>query len=108
MTYKISREEFESIQNDLHDDWIFSSHDQGYKDESLMRVIENKPYLWCAQKALQVAEYAEEINHHPRLLFGYDDEGITYLNCILSTHSENGVTEKDVALAKKIDELCRE
>ena len=43
---------------------------------------------------------AEVSWHHPELEVGYDA-----VKVILTTHSEGGVTEKDLELAKKIDEL---
>jgi len=49
----------------------------------------------------KVAELAEEANHHPDiLLHGYNKVRLT-----LSTHSEGRVTEKDHALAERIDAL---
>lgn len=49
----------------------------------------------------KVADLAEEENHHPDIkIFNYRNVTIN-----LSTHSEGGVTLKDIDLAKKIDEL---
>jgi len=45
---------------------------------------------------------AEAAWHHPELEVGYDT-----VKVILTTHSEGGVTEKDIELAKKIEELVR-
>lgn len=49
----------------------------------------------------QIAEAAEKANHHPDLTINYNVLGVA-----LSTHSEGGVTEKDFALAKQIDEIA--
>lgn len=46
-----------------------------------------------------VAEMAEAANHHPDIAVTYNRVRLT-----LSTHSEGGVTEKDVALARDIEE----
>lgn len=48
----------------------------------------------------QVAEAAEEMDHHP-------DFDISYKRVILSntTHSEGGLTRRDFRLAEKIDQL---
>lgn len=43
---------------------------------------------------------AEASWHHPDIEVSYDT-----VKVILTTHSEGGVTEKDIELAKKIDEL---
>ena len=49
----------------------------------------------------QVAEIAEEANHHPDLhLTNYKN-----LRIVLSTHSDGGVTKKDFILAAKIEEV---
>jgi 4a-hydroxytetrahydrobiopterin dehydratase len=46
-----------------------------------------------------VAELAEEANHHPDILvFGWNKVTLT-----LMTHSEKAVTEKDLALAGRIE-----
>ncbi len=46
----------------------------------------------------RVSTEAEKVNHHPDINIRYNKVQIT-----LSTHSEGGVTEKDVDLAKKIE-----
>lgn len=49
----------------------------------------------------KVAQLAEEKNHHPDIkIFNYRNVTI-----ILSTHSVGGVTQKDIELAKEIDQL---
>lgn len=47
----------------------------------------------------QVAILAERVDHHPDILIEYSKVTIT-----LSTHSEGGITEKDINLAKEIQE----
>lgn len=48
-----------------------------------------------------VGRLAEEADHHPDLLLhGYNRVRLT-----LSTHSEGGLTEADIALARRIDQL---
>lgn len=48
-----------------------------------------------------ILEPAEEMDHHPDLAISWDTVTVT-----LSTHSEGGVTEKDLALADTIDTLA--
>jgi 4a-hydroxytetrahydrobiopterin dehydratase len=48
-----------------------------------------------------VADAAEAMDHHPDIEIKYNRVEMT-----LSTHSEGGVTEKDFALAAKIDEAA--
>lgn len=49
----------------------------------------------------QIAELAEEMDHHPDiLLHSWNNVSVT-----LSTHSEGGLTEKDFSLAARIQKL---
>jgi 4a-hydroxytetrahydrobiopterin dehydratase len=48
----------------------------------------------------RVADVAEELDHHPDI-----DIRWRTLRFSLSTHSAGGVTEKDFALAKRIDDI---
>jgi 4a-hydroxytetrahydrobiopterin dehydratase len=50
----------------------------------------------------RVADAAEAANHHPDI-FVHDWNQV---RLTLSTHSDGGVTEKDLALAAQIDELA--
>ncbi len=50
----------------------------------------------------QVGALAERANHHPTLTNTYNRVHIT-----LSTHDEGGITERDVALAREINERAR-
>ena len=47
-----------------------------------------------------LGELADAIDHHPEFTSNY-----TKLKIILTTHDVNGLTEKDFALAKQIDQL---
>ena len=47
-----------------------------------------------------LAGLAEEQNHHPSMLIDFKTVAL-----VLTTHSEGGVTEKDIELAKRIDTL---
>ncbi|HRX35047.1 MAG TPA: 4a-hydroxytetrahydrobiopterin dehydratase [Aestuariivirga sp.] len=49
----------------------------------------------------RVALYAEKTDHHPEWFNVYGRVDVT-----LATHSAGGVTEKDVALARKMDQLA--
>jgi 4a-hydroxytetrahydrobiopterin dehydratase len=50
-----------------------------------------------------VAYVAESVNHHPDIIIHYDE--VTLRNW---THVANAVTERDFALAEKIDALIAE
>ena len=49
----------------------------------------------------QVAEMAEEANHHPDILV----HGWNQVRFTLSTHSQGGITQNDLDLARGIDGL---
>jgi 4a-hydroxytetrahydrobiopterin dehydratase len=51
----------------------------------------------------RVALFAEKTDHHPEWSNVYGRVEVT-----LATHSAGGVTEKDVALARKMDQLAAE
>lgn len=48
----------------------------------------------------RVGALAEAADHHPDITFGWG-----YAEIALTTHDRGGVTDVDVALAKKIDEI---
>ena len=49
----------------------------------------------------RVAEVAKELNHHPDILV----HGWNQVRLTLSTHSEGGLTQNDLEMAKRIDAL---
>ncbi len=48
----------------------------------------------------KVAELAEAADHHPDITFGWG-----YADIALTTHDRGGITDVDVALAGKIDNI---
>jgi 4a-hydroxytetrahydrobiopterin dehydratase len=49
----------------------------------------------------QVAEMAEDVNHHPDILV----HGWNRVRLTLSTHSQGGITQADLDLARGVDGL---
>ena len=47
-----------------------------------------------------IAQVAEQVDHHPDIDIRYNK-----VHLALSTHSEGALTDKDIALAARIDEL---
>ena len=69
--------------------------------DALVRDFKFKDFAEAMSFANQVAEVAEERNHHPDILIhGWNNVRLT-----LSTHSKGGVTDADHALAEQIDAL---
>ena len=48
----------------------------------------------------QVCDLAIRVNHHPTFFWSY-----TQLTLTLATHDEGGVTEKDIAFARLVDQI---
>ena len=63
--------------------------------------FERKNFLDSVTFIQQIAEIAEQQDHHPDLLlFDYKN-----VRAMLSTHSANGLTQNDFDLARSIEEL---
>jgi 4a-hydroxytetrahydrobiopterin dehydratase len=69
--------------------------------ESLIRDDEFKDFAAAMAFVNQVAEVAEAENHHPDILV----HGWNKVRLTLTTHSEGGLTEKDHAMAGRIDAI---
>ncbi len=69
--------------------------------EALVKDFELKDFAGAMAFVNGVAGLAEEANHHPDILI----HGWNKVRLTLSTHSEGKVTEKDHALAERIDAL---
>jgi 4a-hydroxytetrahydrobiopterin dehydratase len=73
----------------------------GFRDDALHRTFRFDTFRAAIDFVDRVADQAEAADHHPDLLIRYTRVSIT-----LSTHTERGVTAKDVALARTIDALA--
>jgi 4a-hydroxytetrahydrobiopterin dehydratase len=71
--------------------------------DAIARVARLATFLDAIAFVVTVAEAAEEADHHP-------DIDVRYRNVRLelSTHSAGGLTEKDFALARRIDAILEE
>ncbi len=71
------------------------------KNNTIEKNFEFKNFISAVDFVNKVAQIAETANHHPDILIhGYKNVKVT-----LTTHSEGKVTDKDLDLSKKIDEL---
>ena len=66
--------------------------------DSLTRAVEAPSFLGGIDLVATVARAAEEADHHPDIDIRWRTVTFT-----LSTHSEGGITAKDVAMAEQID-----
>jgi 4a-hydroxytetrahydrobiopterin dehydratase len=90
----LSQEDIDrALQNDLPE-WK-------QEGDALVRSIEAPAFLDGIETVRRVAEHAEESNHHPDI-----DIRWTTVTFRVSTHSEGGITQNDIALARDIDRLA--
>ena len=64
------------------------------------RTVRLPDFLTSVALVNEIAQAAEQADHHPDIDIRYNTVHLT-----LSTHSEGAVTDKDMALAARIDEL---
>lgn len=70
------------------------------KEGKLCRDYIFSNFLEAMEFINQVALVAEELNHHPDWSNSYNEVSIQ-----LFTHDQNSLTEKDLELARKIDQI---
>ena len=89
----------------LENDVIETAISQGewrHEDGGIVRDYSLPNFESAIQFVHSVAGVAEVANHHPDILI--HDWNQVRITC--TTHSEGGVTDADLALAKEIDELA--
>jgi Pterin-4a-carbinolamine dehydratase len=69
-------------------------------DDAIRRVCKLRDFAAAMAFVNRVAERAEAADHHPDIAISWNRVTLT-----LSTHSEGGVTRRDIALAKQVDEV---
>jgi 4a-hydroxytetrahydrobiopterin dehydratase len=72
------------------------------RPDALERDFEFEDFKAAMAFVNRVADAAEEANHHPDIFV----HGRNKVRLTLSTHYEGGLTDKDHALARKIDEVA--
>jgi 4a-hydroxytetrahydrobiopterin dehydratase len=85
--------ELAAAEQSLHPEWQVSA-------EAIRRTVEFPSFLIAVRFVDELAPVAEELDHHPDLTISWRTVGIT-----LVTHSSGGVTDFDVALARRLDPL---
>jgi 4a-hydroxytetrahydrobiopterin dehydratase len=73
------------------------------KDGALRRSVEFHRFLTGIEAVRRVAQRAEEKDHHPDIDIRW--RTVTFA---LVTHSDGGITDKDVAMAHDIDAIIAE
>ncbi len=70
--------------------------------EGIRKTVRRKDFKDAIQFVNQVADLAEQANHHPDIFI----HGWNQVTLTLMTHSEQAITEGDFALAAKIDRIA--
>lgn len=82
---------------------LLALHGWRHEDESLVRTFKHRSFRDAIAFIVRLSYDAEDLGHHPELANVYDRVEIR-----LRTHDAgNRVTELDVTLAKRIDEIMR-
>jgi 4a-hydroxytetrahydrobiopterin dehydratase len=69
--------------------------------DALVRTYVFKNFREAMAFVNRVAELAEEARHHPDVTIRYNR-----VQLLLTTHEAGGITERDIALARKLAELA--
>lgn len=78
-------------------------NDWNYENDSITKQFQFKDFIEALSFVNVVGLEAEKMDHHPDILmFAWNKVKIS-----ISTHSAGGVTEKDFALAQKIEERIK-
>jgi 4a-hydroxytetrahydrobiopterin dehydratase len=83
-----------------HPDWVAQGDSHGL---TLRRRFAFSAYARGLGFVVAAAEHAEKVNHHPDLTLGY-----LWVVAVLTTHVSKGVTQRDLDLAKVLDELYQD
>ena len=70
------------------------------KGKTIERNFQFDNFVHAMEFVNQIAEAAEAVNHHPDILISYNKVTLT-----LVSHDSGGVTQRDVRMAGKINEV---
>lgn len=69
-------------------------------DDKLQKSFKFDNFAASLEFVNKAGEIAERHDHHPDITFGWG-----YADFAITTHSEGGITGKDLALAKELNEI---
>jgi len=69
--------------------------------KAIERTFQFDTFVKAMEFVNQIAEAAEAVNHHPDILINYNKVTLT-----LVSHDSGGVTQRDVKMASRINELA--
>jgi 4a-hydroxytetrahydrobiopterin dehydratase len=73
------------------------------KDDAIVKTYTHDSFPEAIVFVNAVAHLAELANHHPDIDIRY-----TKIMLTLTTHDQGGITDRDIALARRIDEIRRQ
>ncbi len=93
MSMVLSDAEIQHALNNLH----------GWKrnDNTIERTLQFDNFVQAMDFVNQIAEAAEAVNHHPDIHISYNK-----VTLVLVSHDSGGVTQRDVRMAGKINEIA--
>ncbi|WP_367871005.1 4a-hydroxytetrahydrobiopterin dehydratase [Luteolibacter sp. Populi] len=71
-----------------------------HEKKAITRTVEFEEFMEAIDFVNDLAEIADEAQHHPDIRIRY-----TKVTLVLTTHDAGGVTEADIELAQRIDNL---
>ncbi|WP_266078726.1 4a-hydroxytetrahydrobiopterin dehydratase [Haladaptatus caseinilyticus] len=86
----------------LSDDEIQTRLPNGWEREAdeIVRSYEFDDYLDGVAFASEIGEISEEEFHHPEIIIGYEEVEVR-----LTSHEAGGITDKDVEMAERFDDV---
>jgi 4a-hydroxytetrahydrobiopterin dehydratase len=82
-------------------DWLTAHSEWSREGDTIARSVERATFPAAIELVRRVADAAEAADHHPDM-----DIRWRTVRFALSTHSEGGLTQKDLDLAEQIDALA--
>ena len=90
-----------SLELEVLNDKLQNLKDWKFEQNTIVKEFKLKDFKTALNFVNNIGDEAEKADHHPEIfIHSWNKVKIT-----LSTHSEGGVTEKDIALADKIEKL---
>lgn len=80
-----------------------SLRDWTLKGNAIERRFEFPSFRLAMDFVSKVARVAEEVNHHPDITINYNQ-----VTMALTSHDAGGITQRDLRMAAKIDEIAPE
>jgi len=69
--------------------------------QAIQRVFQFASFVQAMEFVNQMAEAAEAVNHHPDILINYNKVTLT-----LVSHDSGGITQRDIKMATRINQLA--